>query len=139
MPSTESYTFYCPTCGTPVEMMPGWSVICAECGRRVSPQRIPDTAAVAAVAAIASVSVSDPIAPSGPPPLPRGVRGTPGIVVAMLLYFFFPVGLYLLWTHSVWTERQKWKYTLVWLAAFGGLFVVSLLFCAAMVLGRGAL
>jgi hypothetical protein len=117
-------------------MMPGWSVICAECGRRLSPQRIPEAPTTASAAIIPAVV--SPIS-SIAPPLPPGKRGTPGIVVAMLLYFFFPVGLYLLWTHPLWTEKQKWKYTLIWLAAFGGLFVIGLLFCAAMVLGRGAM
>jgi len=56
-------------------------------------------------------------------------RATPGIVVALLLYFFFPAGLYLLWTHSVWTEKQKWKYTIIWLSAFGGLLLFSLVSC----------
>jgi hypothetical protein len=46
--------------------------------------------------------------------------------VALFLYFFFPVGLYLLWTHSVWTDRQKWKYTVIWAAAFGGVFLMGL-------------
>ena len=60
--------------------------------------------------------------------LPSAVgRATPGVVVALLLYFFFPVGLYLLWTHKVWTERQKWKYTIIWLSLFGGLFVFAML------------
>jgi serine/threonine protein kinase len=80
-----------------------------------------------------------PLLRPAPPPLPPDRRGTPGIVVALLLYLFFPVGLYLLWTHRQWTDKQKWKYTIIWAAAFGGLFVLSLLLCAAMVLGRAAL
>ena len=65
-------------------------------------------------------------------PLPALRRGTPAIVVALLLNFFFPIGLFLLWTHPVWTDKQKWKYTIVWLSAYMGLILLGvMIFLAA--------
>ena len=111
-------TFYCPRCGNPITAMPSHAIACPRCGRTIGPRLV-------------SPAFSNPPAPPAlpyaqPPPLPSR-RGTPGIVVALLLYFFFPVGLFLLWTHPVWTESQKWKYTIIWLSIFGGLFILPLL------------
>jgi hypothetical protein len=115
---TDPRTFYCPRCGNRIAAMPGQAIGCPRCGR-----------------AVWSPLISSPLQPL---PLPVAVPlrqpgllarpvGTPGIGVALLMYFFFPVGLYLLWTHPNWTEKQKWKYTIIWLAIVAGLFVSGLL------------
>ncbi len=38
-----------------------------------------------------------------------------GLVVGLWLFFFFPFGLYLLWTHPVWTAQKKMTVTCIWL------------------------
>jgi hypothetical protein len=122
---TASRTFYCPTCGNAVSLMLGRSTTCNRCGRQVTPplsfQMTPGTVALPAR--------SSALAPRS--------GGTPGIVVALLLYFFFPVGLYLLWTHPVWPDSQKWKYTIIWLSLFGGLILFSLFFSLFIAMAMG--
>ena len=111
-------TFFCPRCGNPITAPPSQATGCLRCGRQIGPR-------------LAFQTLSPPLAYAAvqyaqPPPFPSR-RGTPGIVVALMLYAFFPVGLFLLWTHPVWTESQKWKYTIIWLSIFGGLFILPLL------------
>jgi uncharacterized membrane protein YfcA len=113
---TDDRTFYCPRCGNRISAMPRQSIGCPNCGRPVRPRPVP--------AAPISTAISVPF---GQPSTPARRAGTPGVLVAMLLYFFFPAGLYLLWTHPIWTDRQKWKYTIVWLALLVGLFLSALL------------
>ncbi|WP_435018550.1 hypothetical protein TA3x_000527 [Tundrisphaera sp. TA3] len=54
------------------------------------------------------------------------VRGTPWMdspyVVAVLLFLFFPLGLYLLWKHPAWSKTRKTAWTATW----AGLMVFSL-------------
>jgi hypothetical protein len=109
-------TIYCPMCGNAVSLMLDRVCICNHCGRQVVPP--PGFQATPAATAL----------PAQPTALANRSRGTPGVVVAMMLYLFFPIGLYLLWTHPVWPERQKWKYTIIWLSLFGGLLLFCLLF-----------
>jgi len=111
--------YYCPTCGKSISTVLGAVPACTRCGRQL-PARPGFNPVPLPFVGPAPVGYRP-----APPPL-VGQR-TPGVVVALLLYFFFPVGLYLLWTHKVWTERQKWKYTIIWLKLFGGLLVFAML------------
>ena len=122
---TAGRTFYCPMCGNAVSLMLGRIAICNRCGRQVKP---PLGFQARSMATALSAQPST-LAPRS--------RGTPGIVVALMLYFFFPVGLYLLWTHPVWPDSQKWKYTIIWLSLFGGLLLFCFLFSLVMAMTIG--
>lgn len=69
-----------------------------------------------------------PPAPNAPPPVPQQQPQNPTasllrlwnqyrenpIFIGVLLVLFFPVGLFLVWKHSIWTTKTKWIWTGAW-------------------------
>ena len=77
-----------------------------------------------------------PSDPNAPPPVPQPQPQNPTaslllfwnqyrehpLFIGVLLVFCFPVGLFLVWKHSVWTTKTKW----IWTGAFAALVVVAM-------------